>query len=116
PPRAIIECVGHPGSYDMAMQLAAPYGRVVIGGMHQEPETMHRLPPFSRELDVRYCRMYEKRHFSHTLKMLAQGRIDPRAMITHEVSLDELPAMFAALVNPNDFGKVLVAPGRLNGR
>ncbi|MNP77225.1 hypothetical protein D3C76_1746090 [compost metagenome] len=57
--------------------------------------------------------MYEARHFDYTLKMLAQGRIDPRPMVTHEVSLSELPATMAALAQPNAFGKILVAPGRL---
>lgn len=112
-PHLVIECIGRPGSLDLACALARRGGRAVIGGLHMYEESTRRIVPFLKELKISYCMMYEARHFDYTLKMLAQGRIDPRPMITREVSLSELPATMAALAQPNAFGKILVAPGRL---
>ena len=40
--------------------------------------------------------------------MMASGRIDASAMITHVVDLDGLPDIFEALRNPTDQCKVLI--------
>ena len=112
-PQVVMECTGWPGSYDLAMTLVASRGRVVIGGLHMDPESMHRFVPFIKEVDVRYCWMYEKRHFVHTLNMLAQQRINPKPMVTHEITLEQLPQMMNDLSKPNNIGKVLVCPGKI---
>jgi 2-desacetyl-2-hydroxyethyl bacteriochlorophyllide A dehydrogenase len=109
-PETVIECVGRPGSVDLATAVAARGGRVVISGLHMGPEQITRTVPFMKGLSIEFSMMYEKRHFAYTLRMLAQGRIDPRALITHEIGLDEVPHMMALLAKPNDFGKVLVNP------
>ena len=40
--------------------------------------------------------------------MMAKRRIDASAMVTHVVTLDELPDIFEALRNPTDQCKVLI--------
>jgi threonine dehydrogenase-like Zn-dependent dehydrogenase len=42
--------------------------------------------------------------------MLAQGRIDPRALITDRIGLAGVPAAFEALATPQSQGKVLACP------
>jgi (R,R)-butanediol dehydrogenase/meso-butanediol dehydrogenase/diacetyl reductase len=110
-PETVIECVGRPGSIDMATAIAARAGHVVISGLHKAAETVNRTIPFVKDLTVSFSMMYEKRHFTHTLRMLARRRIDPRALITHEIGLDDVPRILELLAAPNDFGKVLVNPG-----
>lgn len=110
-PETVIECVGRPGSIDLATAIAARGGRVVISGLHKAPETVNRVLPFMKDLAIHFSMMYEKRHFIYTLRMLAQGRIDPRPLITHEITLEEVPAIMALLSGPNECGKVLVNPG-----
>ena len=41
---------------------------------------------------------------------IEQGRIDPSPLISHTISLDELPAAFEALRRPDDQCKVVVNP------
>jgi (R,R)-butanediol dehydrogenase/meso-butanediol dehydrogenase/diacetyl reductase len=42
--------------------------------------------------------------------MLGAGHLEPRAMVTHTVALEALPAAFEALRTPTDQCKVMVAP------
>jgi threonine dehydrogenase-like Zn-dependent dehydrogenase len=114
-PERVIECVGRPGSIDLATALAARGGCVVISGLHKAAEPVNRVLPFMKDLEVRFSMMYEKRHFAYTLRMLAQGRIDPRALVTHEIGLDEVAQVMQLMAAPNDFGKVLVNPGLRGG-
>ncbi|MES2258388.1 MAG: alcohol dehydrogenase catalytic domain-containing protein [Pseudomonadota bacterium] len=109
-PETVVECVGRPGSIDLATAIAARGGRVVISGLHKASEPVNRAVPFMKDLAINFSMMYEKRHFTYTLQMLAQRRIDPRPLITHEISLDEVPRIMELLSGPNECGKVLVNP------
>jgi (R,R)-butanediol dehydrogenase / meso-butanediol dehydrogenase / diacetyl reductase len=109
-PDVVIECVGRPGRFDMATAAVRRGGRVVLGGMLLEDEAYGPWAPFHKSLRVDFVIQYARRHFTQTVKMLDQGRIDPRPMITAEIAIDGLPEMMAALVKPNDHCKVLVSP------
>jgi threonine dehydrogenase-like Zn-dependent dehydrogenase len=41
---------------------------------------------------------------------MGQGRIQARPLISHRISLDELPAMFERMRSPTDQIKVIVEP------
>lgn len=69
-PETVIECIGRPGSIDLATAIAARGGRVVIAGLHKAPESINRVTPFMKNLSVNFSMMYEKRHFEYTLRML----------------------------------------------
>lgn len=114
-PDVVVECIGRPGSIDMGTAILKPYGRLVVAGNHMEAEQVSRIVPFTKELEVIYSRMYEKNHFQHTLDMLAQGRIEPRAMVTHRFGLEKLPDVLLEMSRPNLFGKVLIDPQHQTG-
>ncbi len=109
-PEVVIECMGRPGRFDIATQTVARGGRVILGGMMFEPETVDSLAPFMKGVSVEYVIQYAMKHYYHTVDMLAQGRIDPTPMISAEIPLAELPAMMQTLSKPNELCKVLVAP------
>lgn len=111
-PNVVIECTGRNGSFNIATSVVPIDGRIVISGLHMEPEPIQRFVPFTKNVKLAFSFMYEKRHYTYTLKMLAQGRIDARPLVTHEIPLAELPGMFDKLNRPNDYGKVLVIPGK----
>lgn len=112
-PEVIIECMGRAGRFDIATSTIRRGGRVVIGGMMFESETIDSMTPFMKNISVEYVIQYEMKHFYHTVNMLEQGRIDPTPMISAEISLNELPAMMQTLLKPNELCKVLVAPGTI---
>jgi (R,R)-butanediol dehydrogenase/meso-butanediol dehydrogenase/diacetyl reductase len=60
-----------------------------------------------KELSMQFAIAYTRDDFETVIAMLAQGRIDPSAMVTDVVSLDDMPAAFEALRNPSHQCKVL---------
>jgi threonine dehydrogenase-like Zn-dependent dehydrogenase len=48
--------------------------------------------------------------FRDTLQMLAEGKVDPRPLITGEVGLDGVDAAFTALGDPERHAKILIDP------
>jgi threonine dehydrogenase-like Zn-dependent dehydrogenase len=64
----------------------------------------------NKELDLRFVFGYTPLEFRDTLHMLAEGRLDPRPMITGEVGLDGVEGAFAALADPERHAKILIDP------
>jgi (R,R)-butanediol dehydrogenase/meso-butanediol dehydrogenase/diacetyl reductase len=110
PAKAVLECVGRPGVIAQAMDLAATDGNVTLVGACMAPDSFHPLVPTTKELTLRFVVYYRRRDFIQTLAHLSSGRLDPSALVTGRVGLDELPARFDALLGENSDCKVLVHP------
>ena len=107
-PEIVVECVGRPGLFEQATRVVAPEGRIVVAGMHLGQEGFKQQTPFLKNLTVVFSSWYAVRHFRHAVDMLAAQRIDPMAMITHRIGLEDLDRTLEALRTPNEYGKVLV--------
>jgi (R,R)-butanediol dehydrogenase/meso-butanediol dehydrogenase/diacetyl reductase len=68
-------------------------------------------PALLKELEVRFAVAYTRDDFETTISMLASGRLDAGALVTHVVGLGELPAAFEALRTPTEQCKVLARIG-----
>jgi len=110
PPDVVIEAVGRPGMLNEAIRLVGDGGRVVTGGVCMEPDSFDHLAAYGREPTIQTARTYTFAENEFILEMIAAGRIDPSPMISHRISLDELPAAFDALRTPTDQCKVMVVP------
>ena len=75
-----------------------------------EPDTLSHLDAYFKEPTVRFPQTYTKQENAFVLEMIASGRIDPRPILSHTVTLDELPEAFEALRSPTDQCKVVVTP------
>jgi (R,R)-butanediol dehydrogenase/meso-butanediol dehydrogenase/diacetyl reductase len=109
-PDVVIECVGRPGVLDNAIDLVRHSGTVIAGGVCMQPDTISHLGAYMKEPTVRFPATYTKAENQFVIEMIAAGRIDPSPMLSHTVSLDELPDMFEALRRPTDQCKVVVTP------
>ena len=110
PPRVVVECVGRPGVIQQAMEVAATDAHVTLVGACMLPDTFNPLVPTTKELTLQFAVYYRQRDFTQTLAALASGRMDPTALITGHVGLEELPARFDALMGRNSDCKVLIHP------
>lgn len=108
-PSVIFECVGRP----MIAQLIgfAPTGaHLVMVGTGMQPENFTVVSAALKRLRMTFPLAYDVNDFPFVQRMLAAGRITVDGLVTATVSLDEAPAMFERLGQPNDHCKVLITP------
>jgi threonine dehydrogenase-like Zn-dependent dehydrogenase len=106
----VFECVGVPGVIDGIVEGAPMFSRVVVVGVCVGPDRFTPAVAINKELDVRFVIGYTPLEFRDTLHMLAEGKVDPRPLITGEVGLDGVDAAFSALADPERHAKILIDP------
>jgi (R,R)-butanediol dehydrogenase/meso-butanediol dehydrogenase/diacetyl reductase len=111
-PDVVIECVGVPGTQQLAMDYAPMGGRIVVLGVCMAPDTIRPVKAITKELQVNYVYMYRRQEFELTIELLDRGLIEPSPMVTGTVGFDEFPQTFEALKTDKRSCKVLLMPGR----
>lgn len=106
----VLDCVGVPGSHQLAMDYAGTDGRIVVVGVCMQSDRILPVKAITKELEVRYAFGYGRRDFAFTIDMLARGRIDPSAMLGETVGWDAFPAAFEALRTDKGRIKVMLEP------
>lgn len=109
-PPVVFEAVGVPGLIDMAMTGAPNASDLVVVGVCMQDDRIRPMMGIFKHLTVRFVLGWTPEEFAHSLHNLAEGRIDGEALVTDQVGLDEVPAAFAALANPEEQVKILVRP------
>jgi (R,R)-butanediol dehydrogenase/meso-butanediol dehydrogenase/diacetyl reductase len=109
-PDIVFEAVGAPGLIEECVGRVRFRGRVIVAGVCVGADAITPLVGVMKEAQLQFVLAYEKDDFQYTLEMLAQERIDPRALITERVGLAGVPAAFEALATPQGQGKVLACP------
>lgn len=106
----IFECVGVPGVIDSILDGAPPFSRVVVVGVCVGVDHFTPAMAINKELDLRFVLGYTPLEFRDTLHMLAEGKVDPRPLITDTVGLDGVEGAFAALGDAERHAKILIDP------
>jgi threonine dehydrogenase-like Zn-dependent dehydrogenase len=110
----VIECVGLQWPLDLAGELAAERGRLVIAGFHQDgPRQVNMFLWNWRGLDVINAHERDPRVYVDGIRRavdaVAAGTLDPRPLFTHRYALDELTQAYdATRERPDGFLKALV--------
>jgi threonine dehydrogenase-like Zn-dependent dehydrogenase len=106
----IFECVGVPGVISSIIDDAPLYSRVVVVGVCVGEDRFMPAMAINKEIDLRFVLGYTPLEFRDTLHMLAEGKIDPRPLMTGTVGLDGVESAFTALADPESQAKVLIDP------
>ncbi|WP_233517210.1 galactitol-1-phosphate 5-dehydrogenase [Pseudotabrizicola alkalilacus] len=116
----IVEAAGHPSSVNAAALLAAPGGHVVFIGIPVGDVTLHNktFQHFLRqEVSLHgswnsFGAPYPGPQWTVTLDKLASGALKWDFMISHELGLEDLPAMFDRLKSEKGmfFSKIMFRP------
>ncbi|HYR84709.1 MAG TPA: zinc-binding dehydrogenase [Terriglobia bacterium] len=106
----IFECVGAPGVIESIIHGAPMFSRVVVVGMGVGVDQFTPFLADKKEIDLRFVGTYTPLEFRDTLHMLADGKVDPRPLITGTVGLDGVEGAFAALRDPEAHAKILIDP------
>jgi threonine dehydrogenase-like Zn-dependent dehydrogenase len=84
--------------------------RVVVVGVCVGEDRFTPAMAINKEVDLRFVLGYSPLEFRDTLHMLADGKVDPRPMITGTVGLDGVAKAFQALGDPETHAKILIDP------
>ncbi len=106
----IFECVGVPGVIESIIDGAPLFSRVVVVGVCIGPDQFTPAMAVNKEIELRFVIGYTPLEFRDTLRMMAEGKVDPRPMITGSVGLDGVDAAFDALGDPETHAKILIDP------
>lgn len=106
----IFECVGVPGIIDQILAGAPLYSRVVVVGVCMQPDTFRPAVAVNKETELRFMIGYDPAEFQGSLRMIAEGKVDPSPLLTATVGLDGVASAFAALGDPEKHAKILIDP------
>jgi threonine dehydrogenase-like Zn-dependent dehydrogenase len=106
----IFECVGVPGVIDSIIDGAPLFSRVVVVGVCVGKDQITPAMAVNKEIDFRFVIGYTPLEFRDTLHMLAEGKVDPRPLVTGTVGLDGVETAFGALGDPEAHAKILIDP------
>ena len=112
----VIECTGLQWPLDLAGELTAERGRLVIAGYHQDGPRQVDMQSWNwRGLDVINAHERDPRVYVEgmrtALSLAERGEWDPWALVTHTVPLSELDRALTLLsTRPDGFLKAVVVP------
>jgi threonine dehydrogenase-like Zn-dependent dehydrogenase len=112
----VIEATGHQAPLDLAAELTAERGRLVIAGYHQDGPRRVNMQLWNwRGIDVINAHERDPRRYlsgmREAVRLVADGELDPRPLLTHRLGLDALGrALDLTSERPDGFVKAWVAP------
>jgi len=109
-PDLVIEASGAPGMIAEAINCVRPRGTVSVLGFCVQADTFVPATAMFKEVKVQFAITYALEEFENVARVLDSGAVQARAMITDQVTLDELPAAFEALRQRTHQCKVMVNP------
>ena len=109
-PRIVVDCVGLPGTQQLAMNYAPVEGRVIVAGGCMEYDRVLPVRAIVKELQVNYVFAYRRPDFAFTIDMLAAGRISSAPMQSGSVGFEDFPPAFEALKTSKSECKVFLEP------
>lgn len=107
----IFDAIGAPGSMALLMREAPLRGaRIVVVGACLQKDLIAPMAGIEKELEIKFVLAYSEAEFAAALGSISEGEIDPAPLISGRIGLDEVPAAFAALADPERHCKVMIVP------
>ncbi len=106
----VFECVGVPGVLEEILTSAPIHTRVVVVGVCMEPDRIRPSMAINKEIELRFVLGYTPLEFRDALHLLADGKVDPRPLVTGTVGLGGVASAFDALADPEVHAKILIDP------
>jgi alcohol dehydrogenase len=103
-----IEAVGFPASFDMAVEVVRPGGRVANVGVHGRPTTLHLEELWIKDVTIT-TGLVDTASTPMLLSMLQAGRLDVSRMVTHRFGFGEVPEAYDLFDDPVGSGALKVA-------
>ena len=96
-----IEAVGVPASFELAVSLARPGGRIANIGVHGEAATLHLEEQWIRDITIT-TGLVDTSSTPTLMRLITTGQIDARQFITHHFDLDEIEEAYDVFARAAD--------------
>jgi alcohol dehydrogenase len=106
-----IEAVGMPATFELAVELARPGGRIANIGVHGQPATLHLEDQWTRDITIT-TGLVDAYSTPTLLRLLASRHIDAGRFVTHRFTLDEFAQAYDVFARPADTGALKVVLSR----
>lgn len=108
-PDVIIEAIGTPDTFRLAVEEVAYCGRVVYIGYAKEPVCYETKLFVQKELDILGTRNAQPDDFCSVIQMLEEKRFPVEAAVSHILPLEAAPQAFAQWsADPTKFSKIMI--------
>jgi alcohol dehydrogenase len=107
-----IEAVGVPPTFELAVKLVRPGGRVANIGVHGEPATLHLESLWMKDVTIT-TGLVDTYSTPTFLKLLAGHQLDASAFATHNFALDEFEAAYDVFARAAETGALKVVLHRV---
>ena len=102
-----IEAVGVPATFELAVALSRPGGRIANIGVHGEPATLHLEEQWIRNVTIT-TGLVDAYSTPTLLRLLTTHQIDAARFITHHFGLDDFAEAYEVFGNAADTGALKV--------
>ncbi len=106
-----IEAVGVPATFELAVKLARPGGRIANIGVHGEPATLHLEEQWIRNITIT-TGLVDAYSTATLLRLLTSHNIDAARFITHRFALDEFGEAYDVFGRAAETGALKVVLSR----
>jgi alcohol dehydrogenase len=107
----VIEAVGQPDTFELAVRLGRPGARIANVGVHGSPAVLHLEEQWPRDLTITTGQV-DTCSVGALLRLLARGQLDARKLVTHQFALADFEQAYDVFARSAESGalKVLVSP------
>jgi alcohol dehydrogenase len=105
-----IEAVGVPATFELAVQLSRPGGRIANIGVHGKPATLHLEEQWIRNITIT-TGLVDTYSTPTLLRLVAGGQVDAGRFITHRFALDEFDDAYDVFARAGETGALKVVLG-----
>jgi alcohol dehydrogenase len=102
-----IEAVGAAETFELAVRLARPGGRVANVGVHGKPAALHLEEQWIRNLTIT-TGLVDTYSTPTLLRLLASGQVSARQFVTHRFGFNEFAEAYDAFARANETGALKV--------
>jgi alcohol dehydrogenase len=102
-----IEAAGIPASFELAVKLARPGGRIANIGVHGEPVALHLEDQWARDITIT-TGLVDTSSTPALMRLITTGQIDASRFITHRFDLDDIEEAYDVLARAADTGALKV--------
>ncbi|MFI7003430.1 zinc-dependent alcohol dehydrogenase family protein [Nocardia sp. NPDC050175] len=107
----VMEAVGVPETFELAVDLVRPGGHVANIGVHGAPATLHLERLWTRDLTIT-TGLVDTSSTATLIQLIRTGQLDPTPMITHHFDMNEFPSAYDVFARAGETGALKVMVSR----